>query len=146
MIPEFDEHGNLPPGIHHATWTEIVTRYAISTHRRDLLDGLLDALRSLKTAGCSLAYLDGSFVTAKTNPDDFDACWETAGVVPNRLDSELKEFSNDRAAHKARYGGEIFPAQWNAHPDGTTFLDYFQYDNVTERSKGIIAIDLAGLP
>lgn len=67
-------------------------------------------------------------------------------MVPNRLDSELKEFGNDRAAQKARYGGEIFPAQWNADPDGTTFLDYFQYDNVTERPKGIIAIDLAGLP
>lgn len=146
MIPEFDERGNLPPGIHHATWTEIVTRYATSTHRRDLLDGLLDALRSLKAAGCSTAYLDGSFVTAKANPDDFDACWEAADVVPSRLDSELKEFSNDRAAQKARYGGEIFPAQWHAHPDGTTFLDYFQYDNVTERPKGVIAIGLAGLP
>jgi hypothetical protein len=41
MIPEFDECQNLPPGIHHATWTEIVTRYATSTRRRDLLDGLL---------------------------------------------------------------------------------------------------------
>jgi hypothetical protein len=146
MIPEFDERGNLPPGIHRATWNEIVARYATSTHRRDLLDGLLDALRSLKTAGCSTAYLDGSFVTAKTNPDDFDACWETAGVVPNRLDSELQEFSNDRAAQKTRYGGEIFPAQWPAHPDGTTFLDYFQNDSATKRPKGIIAIDLAGLP
>jgi hypothetical protein len=104
----------------------------------DELDGLLDALRSLKTAGCSTAYLDGSFVTAKANPADF--------VVPIRLDSELQEFSNDRTAQKARYGGEIFPAQWPAHPDGTTFLDYFQYDNVTEGPKGIIAIDLAGLP
>jgi hypothetical protein len=44
MIPEFDECGNLPPGIHH----EIVTRYATSVRRRELLDGLLDALRSLK--------------------------------------------------------------------------------------------------
>jgi hypothetical protein len=48
MIPEFDECGNLPPGIHHATWNEIVTRYATSVRRRELLDGLLDALRSLK--------------------------------------------------------------------------------------------------
>ncbi|MGH2854553.1 MAG: DUF6932 family protein [Solirubrobacteraceae bacterium] len=47
---------------HHATWTEIVTRYATSTHRRDLLDGLLDALRSLKAAGCAAAYLDGSSI------------------------------------------------------------------------------------
>jgi hypothetical protein len=57
----------------------------------------------------------------------------------------LQEFSNGRAAQKARYGGEIFPAQWTAHPNGATFLDYFQYDNVTEHPKGIIAIDLRDL-
>lgn len=90
MIPEFDERGNLPPGIHRATWNEIVARYATSTHRRNLLDGLLDALRSLKTAGYSTAYLDGSFVTAKACPDDFDACWESAGVVPIRLDPSCR--------------------------------------------------------
>jgi Family of unknown function (DUF6932) len=72
MIREFDECGSLPPGIHHATWTEIVTRYATTTHRRYLLDGLLDALRSLATAGCRVAYLDGSFVTAKEHPRDFE--------------------------------------------------------------------------
>ncbi len=55
MISKFDGNGRLPPGIHHATWTEIVTRHATSTHRRDLLNGLLDALRSLKTAGCRVA-------------------------------------------------------------------------------------------
>ncbi len=38
MIPELDTRGNLPPGIHQATWTEIVTRYATSTHRRELLE------------------------------------------------------------------------------------------------------------
>ncbi len=52
-----------------------MTRYAINTRRRELLDGLLDALRSLKHAGCRTAYLDGSFVTA---------CWEIAGVDPAR--------------------------------------------------------------
>jgi hypothetical protein len=36
--------------------------------RRDLLDGLLDALRSLKAAGCGAAYLDGSFVTTQGAP------------------------------------------------------------------------------
>jgi hypothetical protein len=109
MIPELDDRGNLPPGIHHATWTEIVTRYATSTHRRELLDGLLDALRSLKTAGCRTAYLDGSFVTSKINPGDFDVCWESADVVFDRLDPELQDFSDRRAAQKARYGGELFP-------------------------------------
>jgi hypothetical protein len=145
MIPEFDERGNLPPGIHHATWTEIVTRYATSVRRRELLDGLLDALRSLKSAGCRTAYLDGSFVTSEIRPGDFDACWESGSTDLDRLDPELRDFSDRRAAQKTRYGGELFPAEWPAQADGTTYLNYFQRDH-KGRAKGIVAIDLTGLP
>ncbi len=146
MITEFDEYGNLPPGIHHATWSEIVTRYATSVRRRELLDGLLDALRSLKAAGCGVAYLDGSFVTAKEHPGDFDVCWEPARVVLDRLDPELQDFSDRCAAQKARYGGEFYPADWAAEPGGMCFRDYFQRDAINRRPKGIIAINLTGLP
>ncbi|HEV7773343.1 MAG TPA: hypothetical protein VGO48_08685 [Conexibacter sp.] len=145
MIPAFDAGGNLPPGIHPASWDEVMTRYAINTRRRELADGLLDALRSLKHAGCRTAYLDGSFVTAKELPGDFDACWEIAGVDASRLDPELLDFTNRRAAQKARYGGELFPAETAAEPAGTTFLDYFQRDRDTGQPKGMIAIDLGAL-
>jgi hypothetical protein len=146
MIPDLDTDGNLPPGIHHATWTEIVTRHATSTRRRELLDGLLDALRSLKTAHCKIAYIDGSLITAKEHPGDFDACWEAAGVASSRLDPELLDFSDGRSAQKARYGGELFPAEAAAEPDGPTFLEFFQRDRVAKQPKGTIAIDLTGLP
>lgn len=145
MIPEFDERGNLPPGIHYATWNEIVTRYATSVRRRELLDGLLDALRSLKVAGCRTAYLDGSFVTSEIRPGDFDACWKSGDVDLDRLDAALRDFSDRRAAQKARYGGELFPAEWPAQTDGTTYLDYFQRDRKGQ-AKGVLAIDLTGLP
>ncbi len=145
MIPEF-EGGNLPPGIHHATWTEIVTRYATGTRRRDLLDGLLDALHSLKAAGCGTAYIDGSFITAKEHPGDFDACWESVGVVADRLDPELLDFTDKCAAQKARYGGELYPADWAAEPGGMRLLDYFQRDRITKQPKGIIAVDLRDVP
>lgn len=145
MIPAFDAGGKLPPGIHPASWDEVMTRYAINTRRRELLDGLLDALRSLKSAGCRIVYLDGSFVTAKEMPGDFDACWEIAGVDAGRLDRELLGFSDGRAAQKARYGGELFPAETAAEPAGTTFLHYFQRDRDTGQPKGIIAIDLGPL-
>jgi hypothetical protein len=78
VIPSVDESGNLPPGIHPATWEEIMDRYATTEHRVRLLTGLRAALDSLRSAGCRRAYLDGSFVTAKTVPGDFDACWEAA--------------------------------------------------------------------
>jgi hypothetical protein len=146
VIPAFDAGGNLPPGIYSASWDEIVTRYATNTRRRELTDGLLDALRSLKRAGCRTAYLDGSFVTAKELPGDFDACWEIAGVDAGRLDRELLDFSNRRAAQKTRYGGELFPAETAAEPAGKSFLDYFQHDRDTGEPKGVIVIDLGALP
>lgn len=90
MIPAFDWRGVLPPGVHSATWDEIVNRYATNDRRRFLIDGLIAALRSLRDAGCTTAYLDGSLVTAKELPGDFDVCWDAAGVDPDRLDPELQ--------------------------------------------------------
>lgn len=146
MIPEFDARGNLPPGLHVATWSEIAERYGTTPWRRTLLEGLGRALRALDAAGCRRAYIDGSFVTAKEAPADFDACWEAAGVDAQALDPVLLDFSNRRAAQKAAYRGELFPADTAAEPSGTRFLDYFQRDPRTGDAKGILAVDLAELP
>ena len=75
-------------------------------------------------------------------PGDFDACWEAGSVDPGLLDPVLLDFSDRRAAQKAKFGGELFPAQLAAEPGGTTFLEFFQLDRLTQQSKGIIAIDL----
>ena len=48
----------------------------------------------------------GSFVSANALPGDSDAAWETAGVDPDRLDPVLLDFSNRRAAMKAKYLGD----------------------------------------
>lgn len=142
MIPSFDERGNLPPGIHPATWDEIVERYATNERRGQLLNGLRGAIVSLRAAGCPRVHLDGSFVTDKERPGDFDACWEAGGVDPGRLDAGLLDFSDRRAAQRGKYGGELFPAQASAEPGGTSYLDFFQHDRIMEQPKGIIAIDL----
>jgi hypothetical protein len=54
----------------------------------------------------------------------------------------LLDFSDRRAAQKAKFGGELFPAQFAAEPGGTAFLEFFQLDRLTQEPKGIIAIDL----
>jgi hypothetical protein len=145
-IPPFSNSGNLPEGIHDASWDEIVDRFGTNERRRALLEGLRRALDSLREGGCRRAYLDGSFVTAKDEPGDFDACWETAGVRATLLDPVLLDFANARAVQKERFGGEFFPAEAIAHPEGTRFLDYFQRDKLNGEPKGIIALDLEDLP
>lgn len=102
-------------------------------------------MESLRDAGCRRAYIDGSFVTAKERPGDFDGCWEAAGVDPDLLDPVLLTFSNARAEQKARFGGELFPAEASADPHGTRFLEFFQQDKFTGELKGIVSIDLREL-
>lgn len=93
-------------------------------------------------AGCTTIYLDGSFITMKRRPGDFDACWDTSGVDLHLLDPVLLDFSNARAAQKSRYGGDFFPAQATELSAGLTFLEFFQIDKDSGDAKGIIAIDL----
>ena len=51
--------------------------------------GLELALDSLRSAGCATVYLDDSFVTAKEDPHDYDACWEGRGMDLSALDPVL---------------------------------------------------------
>ncbi len=104
MIPLFEANGNLPPGLHEATWQEFTSRFGETKHRRELLKGLYIALKALKLAGCKHAYIDGSFTTTKAVPD-FDGCWDEEGVNVELLfatEPALLQFDNKRAAQKAR--------------------------------------------
>ena len=95
--------------------------------------------------GCSTVYLDGSFVSAKLIPGDFDACWDESGVDVASIDPVLLDFAGGRANQKAKFGGELFPASLNADGLGTLFLEFFQIDKDTGSQKGIVALDLGGL-
>ncbi|MDC3985969.1 DUF6932 family protein [Polyangium jinanense] len=141
-IPKFDKQGVLPPGVHVATWPEIRARYGHSGRRRKLLAGLEKALASLKEAGCRRAYIDGSFVTAKQGPGDFDGCWEEDEVDPDKLHPALLMFDDNRAVQKAIFGGEMFPASARADASGSPFLRFFQKQKETGAPKGILCIDL----
>ena len=82
MIPGFNSEGLLPPGVHWANWDELMVLFGNSSWRQDLMDGLRAALENLKRAGCRTVYVNGSFVMNKYVPNDYDACWEEAGVEP----------------------------------------------------------------
>lgn len=146
VIPPFDQSsGNLPPGVHWAEWEEIEIRFGHNAYRRNLLSGFRMAIELLRKAGCVTVFLDGSFVSAVDQPCDFDACWDVTGVNTNHLDSVFLQFDYKRAAQKARFFGELFPAQLPNGTVGGTFLELFQVDKNNGDPKGIIAIDLRRL-
>lgn len=146
MIPDLIDIGSpwnvLPAGIHLATLEEIEDRFATNVKRRLLFAGFRQACRLLKNAGCKVVYLDGSYVTEKPNPSDFDACWEHTEVNPLLLDQIFKDTSKKgRDNQKAKFGGEIFIASFPAG-QGKQFLEYFQHDKDTRVKKGIIQVQL----
>jgi len=56
VIPEFDENGNLPPGVHFCEWEEFQQRFGTTLRRQRMMDGLELAMTQLKAAGCRTIY------------------------------------------------------------------------------------------
>ena len=132
----------LPPGVHSASLDEVSIRLATNPWRRTLFDGLVDASSRLRNAGCPTIYLDGSYISGKPKPGDFDACWDPTGVDPTKLDPVFLDFSNGRASQKAAFRGEFFPSSMTCTDVGRTFVEFFQQDRFTGNQKGIISISL----
>jgi hypothetical protein len=87
-------------------------------------------------------WINGSFVTAKDEPGDFDCVWSPVGVdrmLLEEIGPELLDLSHQRAAQKARFGGEFLPNVVEA-ASGETFAAFFQTDR-DGTPKGIVAID-----
>jgi hypothetical protein len=143
VIPEFDENGNLPPGVHFCEWEEFVDRFGTNDLRLRLMRGLRMAMEQLKASGCRTIYINGSFVTTKLDPADFDACWEPEDVDYDYLRKNAPRLLNhwDRSAQKSKYKGEIFRLDQPVGDYGLNSIEFFQRDR-TLNPKGIIAIDL----
>ncbi|RXE84306.1 hypothetical protein DRB05_20490 [Pseudoalteromonas sp. A757] len=135
----------LQEGVHTLTITEFETLFVFNSHRRNQYEGLRKAIDMLKEAGCSKLYIDGSYVTKKPLPGDYDACWEREGVDITKLDKVLLDFSDRRRAQKEKYEGEFFLADNKADHVGTLFLDFFQREKHSGCRKGIVLLELHGV-
>lgn len=135
MIPEFNDLGYLPAGIHKATIEEIDDRFTYNKHRKLLMSGVKSLVKALKSAGCRRLYLDGSFVTSQELPADYDAVFDPGGV-DNTIDPVLRDLTDEV---KPKYFGDIFILE----PDYAHFnhLEFFQTDR-DGVPKGILLIEI----
>jgi len=143
---DFLDNGCLPHGIHNMTWEEFYDQFSFSPKRKILLEGLEKTIDVLRQCGCMVIYVDGSFVTNKLEPNDYDACWEgdMEIVVSNLqvIEPVFLDFTNGRKNQKLKYKGEVFPAEIPADSIGTSYLDFFQQIRFSTDKKGIVAIKL----
>jgi len=95
------------------------------------------ALATLNRAGCSTVYIDGSFVTVKLEPGDYDACWDIDGVNVEALDAVFLDFSKGRMAQKRKYFGEFFPAQM---PDSSIWCPISQIMQIEKSTSYVQSV------
>ena len=141
MIPELVDVGGpwkvLPPGIHPATVAEVKAVFAVNPVRERLFNGFVLGASALALAGCRTVFLDGSFVTEKETPGDYDVSWDATGVDIAKLDPIFLDFTNSRQSQKDKFLGEFFPESGRR-----ALLTLFQVDKYTGAPKGILKITL----
>ncbi len=108
MIPEFRPDGWLPEGHFVATWDEVTTRFdgKPGTRRAVLTQKLLalrDGLRQHDVSG--IMVLNGSYISAKSEPGDFDVVLLGPSELQQRKDTEpsLRDLLDANLAEERGY-------------------------------------------
>jgi hypothetical protein len=91
MIPNFNDEGYLPAGIHRATLEEVADRFG---REPELRESQTESLRWLvdlcKRAGVQRLIINGSFVTDKWEPNDVDCVLLAGRDFPYDGEAELE--------------------------------------------------------
>jgi hypothetical protein len=142
MIPEFRPDGYLPEGLHPASEAESTFQFGSTTpRRRRLVLRLRRWIVLARDIGARRLLIDGSFVTAKPEPDDIDAVI----LLPANF-AILVEQGNESAIELeqmllTRRPEELFAAEdesdWNA------WFEFFSRTREPDgRRKGLVEIQL----
>lgn len=99
-------------------------------------------MADLKAIGCTAIYVDGSFVTSKRVPGDYDACWDQRFADLSKVGRYPGLDPSNRAVQKHTYGGDVFPAFIIESGSGMLFIDFFQTDKTTGLKKGIVKLNV----
>jgi hypothetical protein len=139
VVPGFDSIGNLPTGIPNATMAEVEARFAHNDKRRELFNALERVIYVLRQCNCPEVYLDGNFITAKDEPDDYDLCYEPRGIVAT---DRFRKFLEEYKKNKEKYLGDIF-VHLPEPPYRMSLIEFWQKDaRQDDVIKGILRIDL----
>jgi hypothetical protein len=141
-IPEFRDDGYLPEGLYRASEAQVTFRFGGSTSRRRRLALRLRRWVDLaRLIHARQLLVDGSFVTAKEDPNDIDA------VVFLPLDFERQiENRNEPALELeemllTRRPEELFAAEDEI--DWNEWVEFFSRTREADgRRKGLVEIEL----
>jgi hypothetical protein len=140
MIPNLNEYGLLPKGIHKATLKEIEQKFGSSSaKRKELFIGFLNLVQLLCKHKRSIKsfLLNGSFVTDKESPRDYDCIL----VVKKDFNFDSPEAEKLKDAKKLFYAHNFTCMEENLDRFHR-LINLFGYEKYTERPKGLVEVIL----
>jgi hypothetical protein len=141
-LPDFNEEGELPVGVHPATLSETLARFGQGTVQRRAVAERLVRIHELAASTGSLArfVVFGSFVTGKPEPNDVDVVliMEDAFDVASTTGEAALVFQHGEA--HAHFGASIFWTRRSSAFGGEqAMVEYWQVRRGGGR-RGIVEI------
>lgn len=142
MIPEFREDGYLPEGLHCATEAETTFRFGTATPRRRRLGLRLRRWIELsRSVAAKRLFVDGSFVTAKPDPNDVDAVVWLGDDFVDRVSRGDADAIELEMMLLTRQPEEIFAAE--DRRDWGDWVEFFSWTREADgRRKGVVEVGL----
>jgi hypothetical protein len=146
-LPEFREDGWPPEGHYGTSWEEVADRFGgpPGSRRERLLQVLLSWRDEAREKGISgLLLLNGSFISSKEEPGDFDALlvYDDHVVELRKNDIEVEGLL-DYSRNKSRgFDLWIFSAALVRTAPEWAHLDLFNRDKETLKPKGVLEVVL----
>ena len=146
-IPDFDEHGHLPEGVHDCTLPEIKARFGWNDHREKLVDGLVACVQNeIRPHFQQPVIVDGSFVTDKLEPGDVDIALDLQDASEEAQSAGATHFYANRVRIKQQYGIDVLVNLPEQELDFVKFFQGIRKSNIKGRNlnlgsmKGIVRI------
>jgi hypothetical protein len=141
-IPRFRSDGYLLEGLYLASLAEVTFRFGASSRRRRRLTLRLRRwVESARQVGAQRLLADGSFVTAKQEPNDIDAVI----LLPSDFEQQIEEGVESALELEemllTRQPEEIFAAE--DETGWTDWVDVFSRTREADRRrKGLVEIEI----
>ena len=146
-LPDFRPDGWLPEGHFDATWNDVESRFAgeHGSRRRQVFDRLIQWRDELKEKGLTgKLILDGSFISNKPNPSDFDTIFVYDDSCEHILanDDQAKRLIDYSICSTKGFDVLIFARQNTIDSPDWARLDAFDKDKRTGLPKGVLEVVL----
>ena len=146
-IPDFDGAGLLPPGLYDCSQAEVQVRFGTfqNTDRRpELYRKLKEYLEEVRNTQLVCAVIiDGSFVTAQSNPNDVDLILLL--FKEHDFSAELRPYQANPLSRRwviRRYGFDVLLAR-DESAEYAEYLAFFgQVRNAPATRKGLLKVRL----